>query len=100
MIEGSLHPEPDTIDSSETGKDPECSLGYPPPPIDRLQFVDPHDRVGENVEDEEKDSKCKIHDSKYWFQIIHFSLFIFHSCEAGCSSISLSHITQYERFQE
>lgn len=53
MIEWYLHPEPDTIDSSETGEDPEHPLRYPPPLIDRLQFVDPHEGVGEDIEDDE-----------------------------------------------
>lgn len=53
MIEWSLHTEPYTENPSKERKPPEGFFGYPPPLIDRLEFVDPHDRVGEDIDDEE-----------------------------------------------
>jgi hypothetical protein len=54
VIERIHHPEPDTIDSSEKCEYPESSLRYPPPLVDRLHFIHPHDGIGEEIDDEEK----------------------------------------------
>lgn len=53
MIEWYLHPEPDTKNPSEDREDPEGFFRYPPPRVDRFEFVDPHNYVGEEIQDEE-----------------------------------------------
>lgn len=53
VIEGILHTEPYTIHSSDQCEYPESSLRYPPPFIDRLHFIHPHDTIGEEIDDEE-----------------------------------------------
>jgi hypothetical protein len=61
VIKKRLHTEPYTESSAEESEDPESPLRYPPPFIDRLELVDPHERVGEDIEDEEKYIE-KFHD--------------------------------------
>jgi hypothetical protein len=61
MIEWCLHAKPYTSRSSKQSKDPESPLRYPPPLIDRFELIDPHERVGEDIEDEEKYVE-KFHD--------------------------------------
>jgi hypothetical protein len=53
MVEGFLHTEPDTSCSADKREYPESSFTDPPPLIDRLQFIDPHERVGEDIYDDE-----------------------------------------------
>ena len=53
VIEWCLHTEPDTEYPARDCKYPESSLTHTPPPMDRLQLVDPHDEVGNNIDEEE-----------------------------------------------
>ncbi len=53
MIEWCLHSEPYTENSSEKSKSPESFLTNPPPLVDRLELIDPHDSVCKNVDEEE-----------------------------------------------
>ncbi len=53
MIHRPLHPEPYTKNSSKNRKTPEGFLGYPPPPIDRFELIDPHEGVGKEIDDKE-----------------------------------------------
>lgn len=52
MIERSLHTQPYTKHSSQKCEYPEISLTYPPPIIERLHLIYPHDYVGEETDDE------------------------------------------------
>ena len=51
MVEWFLHTEPDAKYSSKQGKSPECILAHSPPFIDGLHFINPHDDIGEEIDD-------------------------------------------------
>jgi hypothetical protein len=55
MIEGFLHPEPDTKNSTNKGKCPKRFFTHSPPFIDRFHFIDPHECVGNDADDEKID---------------------------------------------
>lgn len=51
MIEGFLHAKPDTKSSAKECESPERLLTHSPPVIDRFHFIDPHDDIGEKIDD-------------------------------------------------
>lgn len=53
VIHRPLHPEPDSEHPTTESKNPECLLGYSPPSIDRFELIDPHERVGKEIDDKE-----------------------------------------------
>lgn len=52
VIHWVVHSESYTKNPTEYSEDPEGSLGYSPPLIYRLQFIDTHDEIGEYTENE------------------------------------------------
>lgn len=50
MIHRPSHPKPDSKNSSEYRKDPECFFRNSPPLVDRLKFVYAHHQVGKDID--------------------------------------------------
>ena len=53
MIEWCLHTKPYTEDSPDESEDPESLLRYSPPSVDRFHLIDPHESIGEDIDDDE-----------------------------------------------
>ena len=58
MIERCLHTKPNTKYSTRKSKTPESFFRNPPPSVDRLHFIEPHEGIGEEIEDDEGYKKC------------------------------------------
>lgn len=72
MIHRPLHPEPDSEHPTTERKNPECFLGYPPPPIDRFELIDPHEEVGKEIDDHCEPSEAIQNPGSLRFIVTHF----------------------------
>ncbi len=53
-----MHTEPYTENSSDESETPESFFRDSPPSVDRFYLIEPHEGIGEEIEDEEGYKKC------------------------------------------